>query len=157
MNVICALLGEHGVLKSEILWLLKAAPGLDDETLRSAALHLASAVESHAGHEDELLFVALEQCSRMPEGPVGAMRHEHRVIEDLIEQLREDGGPSAEPAQRTVQRLLDTLIHHFGHEEHVLFVLATRVLEPAALDTLGRRWAQRRSVESKSVDAPAVA
>ena len=44
-------------------------------------------------------------------------------------------------------RLIETVRHHFGHEEHALFPIASRILAPARLEELGSRWAERRGVE----------
>ena len=163
MNILSALLGEHAVLKQQIDHLERGTAGLSDERLRSAALLLAGAVESHATIEDELLFVPLEASGRMPAGPVAAMRREHEAIEALIAQVSEHGtvaagaAGAAAPLRPVVGRLAQTLLAHFGHEEHALFALAVRVLDAATLDELGARWAARRSVAVGSVRALASA
>jgi hemerythrin-like domain-containing protein len=156
MNIVDALLGEHGVLKHQIEALRLAAPQLSDIQLRAAVFHLAEAVESHAAIEDELLFTPLDEGDRVPAGPVAAMRHEHRTIEDLASQLLHPAatsGPAAPPL-RVVLRLLDTLLHHFAHEEHVLFPMARTVVDRETLEELGRRWAGRRAVELAPAGAP---
>jgi iron-sulfur cluster repair protein YtfE (RIC family) len=154
MDILFALLGEHGVLKHQMAALRLAAPGFTDEQLRAAALVLAEAVETHAAIEDELLFTALDGCAALPAGPLAAMREEHRRIEELLSRVLAPPGARApsgagapESRERSLLRLLETLLHHFAHEEHVLFPLAGRGLGAESREALGARWAQRRSVE----------
>ena len=149
MNIVHALLGEHGILKFQIDALRRAAKAGKGE-LRAAALALGEAVESHARLEDELLFEPLEAGGRMPAGPIGGMRAEHAQIEELISRIESPAGTGAEAGASVapiVARLCDTLLLHFTHEEHVLFVLAARFAGEAELEELGARWAERRSVE----------
>jgi len=154
MNLLPLLLGEHGPLRHLLRTLELAAPRLGDDELRAATLVVADAIESHAHLEDELLFDPLEESSRLPPGPVEAMRAEHRQIESLLGQLL---APAAEPGrldpQRTVLRLAETVRHHFDHEENVLFPLAAGALDGLRLEALGATWAGRRKVESKPLAA----
>jgi hemerythrin-like domain-containing protein len=152
MNIVAALLGEHGPLRHQLEVLRLSAPRLSGDTLRSAALSLAEAIESHAALEDELLFAPLEASGQMPAGPVAGMRAEHQQIENLLgELLAPDDTPGRGDPQRTVLRLVETVRHHFAHEENVLFVLAMRALDPQQLDSLGGRWAERRGVTVASL------
>ena len=148
MNIVFALLGEHGILKHEIAALRRDAPGLTGVELRAAARAFAAAAESHAHLEDELLFGPLESSGRMPRGPVPAMRAEHDEIEKLLARLLDPaaGDREVEVLRRTLTRLLSVLEDHFAHEENVLFVLASRILDPSALERLGDGWAERRAV-----------
>jgi len=147
MNLLFALLGEHGPLRHQLRTLALVAPRLGDAELRAASLALTEAIESHAKIEDELLFDPLAASGALPAGPVEAMRAEHRQIETLLGQLL---APADEPGrpdpQRTVLRLVETVKHHFDHEENVLFPLATRALSLACLAELGEAWAERRGV-----------
>ena len=158
MNIVAALLGEHGILIHQLQALRLRAPALADTQLEAAAFALAEAIQSHAALEDELLFDPLEASGAMPPGPVAAMRHEHRTIETLLGRLldRSGNGPTPESPQRTLLRLADTLSHHFAHEEHVLFPLASRALDASALDELGARWSVRRGVEIAGVPSSAL-
>ena len=148
MNLLSALLGEHGPLRRALDELRRAAPGLSDGELRAATSAFAAALESHAELEDELLFEALAADPRFPRGPVEAMRAEHERIDALFERLLAPGGaPGAGDPQRVVEPLVETIRHHFAHEENVLFPLALRLLDGARLEELGSAWAKRRKVE----------
>jgi hemerythrin-like domain-containing protein len=148
LNILCALLGEHGALLHQLEVLRLTAPKYSEEKLGAATFALAEAIENHAGLEDELLFEALVASGRMPTGPVEAMRSEHRAIESLLGQILAPAGEAGRPdPQRTVLRLVETVRHHFGHEEHALFPMASQILTSAQLEELGSRWAQRRGVE----------
>jgi hemerythrin-like domain-containing protein len=154
MNVIHALLGEHGALKHEIDTMRREAKHLAGRELSAALRGLAGAVESHARLEDELLFVPLEATGRMPAGPIATMRAEHDSIESLFGRLLDPSlvGRSPDEDRRMATRLAESLLEHFAHEENVLFVLAARMLDVPALERLGDVWAQRRAVR---VGAPA--
>lgn len=146
MNIVAALLGEHGPLLHQVAAFRQAAAGWSPNELRAAAQVLAEAIGSHATVEDELLFEPLATSGKLPSGPVEAMRAEHEQIEDLLAFLSsppEEGGPDR---QRAVQRLAETLRHHFAHEEHALFPMAVRFLDAARLEELGAAWAERRNV-----------
>ena len=147
MNILHALLGEHGPLRHQLSALRKAAPQLDDGQLRAAALSLAEAIETHAQLEDELLFVPLAASAAMPAGPVEAMRAEHQEIEALLGHLMALSGPAkAADPQRILLRLVETVRQHFSHEENVLFPLAASVLSGERLAELAVEWAKRREV-----------
>jgi hemerythrin-like domain-containing protein len=147
MNILYALLGEHGPLRHQLEALRLVAPGLDDDKLRATTLGLAEAIESHAELEDELLFDRLAASERMPPGPIEALRAEHRQIEILLGQvLAPAAAPGRPKPQHTVTRLVELLLHHFEHEEQVLFPIAATLLDGARLDELGAIWAERRGV-----------
>ena len=124
LNILCALLGEHGALLHQLEVLRLTAPKYSEEKLGAATFALAEAIENHAGLEDELLFEAL--------------------VGQILAPAGEAGRPDP---QRTVLRLVETVRHHFGHEEHALFPMASQILTSAQLEELGSRWAQRRGVE----------
>ncbi len=154
MNIVCALLGEHGSLRHQLEVLRLTAPQHSEEKLGAAVFALAEAIENHASLEDELLFEALVASGEMPAGPVEAMRSEHRTIESLLGQILAPAGQPGRPdPQRTVWRLLETVGHHFGHEEHALFPMAVQILAPARLEELGTQWAERRGVEIGAVQS----
>lgn len=153
MNIVAALLGEHGPLRHQLDVLRLAAPRLSGDALRSAVLSLAEAIESHAELEDELLFAALDESGQMPAGPVGGMRAEHdQIVELLGRLLASDDTPDRGDPRRVVLELAEAVRHHFAHEENVLFALANRVLAADKLDDLGRQWADRRRVVTAALD-----
>jgi hemerythrin-like domain-containing protein len=157
MNLLFALLGEHGPLRRQLDVLRLTAPRFGDDELRAAVFALAEAIESHAALEDELLFAPLLASGAVPSGPVEAMRAEHGRIETLLGQLLAPAGEPGRPdPQRTVLRLVETVRHHFAHEENVLFPIAARTLEPARLEALGAHWAELRGVELERL-APSLA
>ncbi|MEZ5314205.1 MAG: hemerythrin domain-containing protein [Thermoanaerobaculia bacterium] len=147
MDILAALRGEHGPLRHMLEVLRLAAPRFTPAELRVAALLTAEAIESHAGLEDELLFRALVDSGRLPPGPVETMRAEHSRIESLLGQLLAPEDTPGRPASdRTLALLVETVHHHFAHEEQVLFRMADEFLPAEILESLADRWAERRSV-----------
>lgn len=154
-----ALLGEHGVLYA---WLDEVEVSLREDLsaaeVGGLARRAAAVLGLHARLENELL---LDEVARRgaEEGPLAVMRREHDDIEALIEEavglVGEDRGgeadgdvPSAD-LDRAVDLLLEAVVvarEHFEKEEIAAFPLAERILDDAALETLGARWAERREV-----------
>jgi hemerythrin-like domain-containing protein len=81
----------------------------------------------------------------MPSGPVEVMRMEHNEIRPARPDPR-PGRPPGRPIRITVARLVETVRHHFDHEEQVLFRLAVKVLDAERLRELAQTWAERRGV-----------
>jgi hemerythrin-like domain-containing protein len=151
MNLLHALLGEHGPIRHQLDALRLAAPRLSDAELRIATLGLAEAIESHAHLEDALLFEPLARSGRMPMGPVEAMRSEHEEIERLLGEILAPAETAGRAdAQSTAARMIEIVRHHFSHEEQVLFPLAETVLDPQRLSDLAAEWAARRGVAVRS-------
>ena len=143
MKITDALYGEHGVLYSLFDHLDRSAAEWELADLLLAGRLLDSALLSHAGIEDELLFAALE--SRMPgPGPVAVMRAEHEEIDRFLAGLREAQDEST--ARRNLVHAVAVARDHFGKEEAVLFPLAEGLLGAEALERLGESWAARRGV-----------
>lgn len=151
MNILDALCGEHGTLRHQLEAYRLVAPRFGREELAAATFLLAEAIENHASLEDELVFETLARSPDMPRGPVEAMRSEHQQIDALLAQLVSPVGNGDESPQPTVQRLVETVRHHFGHEENALFPLARRLLPAAQLEELGARWARVRGVSVASL------
>jgi hemerythrin-like domain-containing protein len=98
----------------------------------------------HHGKEEQHLFPALVRQGMSSEsGPVAVMLAEHRQGRDLIAAMASaqaawaDGDQAAgarfSAAATAYQSLLDA---HIEKENNVLFVMADRLLDPAAQDTL---------------------
>lgn len=145
MTILHALLGEHGVLYAQFAYLeQRLDDGVPLPALREPAALLASALQSHANLEDELLFVALEPFLGVEAGPLAVMRAEHDEIEGTLQRI--SLATEAEEVERLLWSLLQVARDHFAKEEHVLFPLAEQFLEEETLARLGRQWAQRRGI-----------
>lgn len=147
MNVLDALVGEHGTLRHQLEAYRLVAPRYAGTELAAATFVLAEAIENHAALEDELLLEPLLGSGSVPRGSIEKIRAEHQMIERLLTRLLEPPPPGPDQSlQGTVQRLVETVRHHFGHEENTLFPLARRVLPLSHLEELGARWAAARGV-----------
>ena len=89
MNILDALLGEHGVLYAEIDYLEGAHPEATTVAAVQASLALlAAGVQSHSRLEDELLFVSLERHL----GGLGLTLHRTKVGDRYVaEKMRASG------------------------------------------------------------------
>jgi hypothetical protein len=144
MNIIDALLGEHGVFYAQFDYIEREVS--DDtpvEEIRAIATLLAAALGPHAQMEDDLLFrPALEAGAAG--GPMGVMMRDHEDIEASLEDARRAG--DAHDAWSFLLDAVHAAREHFGREEQIAFLLAEQALGEARLRELGARWADSRGV-----------
>jgi hemerythrin-like domain-containing protein len=152
MKVTKGLLGEHAVFGALFDHLERTVPAASTAAqVRDLGAMLASALSTHAGIEDELLFDALGAVMDAQLGPVAVMRMEHEQIEGGLQQL-----PSIDDvdmARRVLLQVVETARGHFAKEEQVLFPIAEQMLGESRLLDLGRRWSERRRVVETDVPA----
>ena len=147
MNIIPAFLGEHAVIYSLLDKIERKKKEWSPDETRLAVIVLASALESHAVLEEDLLFKELEPHLGLGHGPLGVMLAEHELIEATLARL---ALASAEEIVPLVEQLIKTTREHFDKEESVLFGLAEKWLTAEMLEELGSQWARRRSVDVSS-------
>ncbi len=145
MDIIDALLGEHGALYAALDGVERisgAATSLAE--VRAQASLLGAAVQGHSQLEDELLFTVLESRVASAEGVIKSMRRMHADIDDALARLRvlQDVGPARDLLLSVVAMARE----HFSAEEEFCFPLADQALAPDVLDRLGAAWAERRGV-----------
>jgi|Deesub1362A_J573_1020465.scaffolds.fasta_scaffold04198_2 iron-sulfur cluster repair protein YtfE (RIC family) len=144
MNILKALLGEHGVFYAQFAHLEQSLPQAQEAgVVKAQGALLAAGLASHAALENEVLFAMLE-ARQGKMGPVTVMRMEHQEIEALLQGVQE-----AEGLERARDGLLEALRlarEHFAKEEQVLFPMAANMLSPSELREAGDRWAERRKV-----------
>lgn len=144
MNLIDALLGEHGVFYALFTRLEESLSSTETMAeVRSATAVLTAGLLSHAKIENEVLFPALETHIG-PEGPLAVMRREHEELDGTLQEVA--GMERRDEAVTKVLHALQVARDHFAKEEQVLFPLARRTLGNALLADLGERWTQMRRV-----------
>jgi len=143
VNIVDALLGEHGALYVEMDRLEQALQDAPAHARALAAI-VGTAIERHSRLEDELLFRVLARQSTEAEGIVRSMQRMHGDIADALVQIRAlPDGPAARDLALNVTSLGR---EHFSFEEELCFPLADEVLPAAVLSRLGARWAERREI-----------
>jgi hemerythrin-like domain-containing protein len=143
VNLIDALLGEHGALYLEMDRLEQALQDSPAHARALAAL-VGTAIERHIRLEDELLFGVLARQSTEAEGVVRSMQRMHQDIIDTLAQIRAlPNGPHARDLALNATSLAR---EHFSAEEELCFPLADDVLSTQVLTELGARWAEHRGV-----------
>lgn len=143
MFITDALLGEHAVFHLLIQHIEQTLPAFD--SLPSIQHHIAAfafALETHAGLEDELLFIALEPHLGTRNRPLALMRMEHNQITDLLGRIK--SAASLVQGSAFALQMIQVTRGHFQKEEHVLFRMARQVLGEDELFILGAKWEQRR-------------
>lgn len=144
MNLVDALLGEHGVIRGMLLRLVREEHELSAPAVKYGLALLEEALASHSVIEDELLFDGLLTPKPGVAQVLASMRNEHAAIRSSLanlsrtrHQLRR--GPMASFAELVQE--------HFAVEERVLFPMAYSLLSPKELEVAGRQWAKRRGVQ----------
>lgn len=99
---------------------------------REAFAMFALAVQRHIGLEETLLFPLFEARTGVVDGPVAALRNEHRVIQDVVTAMTEALDRSDAPAFAESLRFLHAFVAvHESKEEHVLCPITDALLTPA--------------------------
>jgi hemerythrin-like domain-containing protein len=144
MLITHALLGEHGVFHFLLAHIEQSLPALDSTSaLQHRIAAFASALESHAAIEDDLLFNALEPHLGAQTGPLAVMRMEHDQIRDLLGRIESASG--LEQGRALAAQMIQVTRGHFQKEEQVLFRIARQFLGDDELAALGAQWAERRA------------
>lgn len=154
MDIIEALLGEHGALSAQFDYLEAAAPQLPLSALKAQADLLAAALQSHARLEDELLFTALEPALGAGSPALLGMRLMHEEIDRGLEACR--AAVDETEAQGDLLGVLGLARQHFLGEEQTLFPIARERISRETREALGAEWAARRSVAPTVTRAAAV-
>ncbi|MHB8731136.1 MAG: hemerythrin domain-containing protein [bacterium] len=144
MDIIDALLGEHGVLYAQFDYLEEAVPHLSVDALKAQTDVLAAGLQSHSGLEDELLFTSLEPILGAGSPELLGMRMMHEEIDRGLESCRAATGDAE--AQGNLLGVIGLARQHFLGEEQALFPVARARIPRAARDALGAEWAARRGV-----------
>lgn len=144
MDILQALLGEHGLFYAQFAFLETALTATEDvATLHQLGAMLDAALRTHAALENELLFTRLEERAG-PIPPVVVMRMEHDQIERNLDLLLQT--PEAAAARSLLLETIALAREHFAKEERVLFPMAANFLPPEEREALGEAWAVRRQV-----------
>jgi hemerythrin-like domain-containing protein len=94
----------------------------------------------HFALEEEALFPLLARHPQLAHGPVAVMESEHAEFRDRVRRLA-GALAAADPraAGAGAAAIVDFLHAHIAKEDHVLFPLALRTLEPAERDEVDAR------------------
>lgn len=138
MNADDVLIEDHNQLR-DLLRALRVTSTSDGQPRREILNDLVDVLSVHVQIEDELFYPAIAEVSTL----LGAAHAEHRQIDDqLAVVLRTD--TASNDFHTEVTMLADTLEHHAGEEEDLMFVQA-QALGAAKLAALGDRMQCRRA------------
>lgn len=144
MNIVEALLAEHGVLVALFDRLDRdLRDGQPVGEVREQAALLAAALVSHAHLEDEVLFARMAEAGAAAD-LLQTMEDEHTAIAAHL--VRAQGTLVAADAADELRAALLMARSHFALEERMLFPMAAALLSEQVLGELGAVWAERRGV-----------
>lgn len=144
MNLVDALLGEHGVIRGMLLRLLREQHEPGTPVAADGFALLEEALASHAVIEDELLFDGLLTLKPGVAQVLASMRGEHSAIRASLAGLSRT---RQEIRRGQIEDFVELVLEHFAVEERTLFPMAQGLLSPEELAAAGREWAKRRSVQ----------
>ena len=144
MNIVDALLGEHGMLYVQFDYIEPAVSRIEDLTvIKAAGRALAATVQSHLTLEDELLCARVISALKS-HPPVIGCEMSHDEIDRGFVQLWAAEDPTT--AQGNLLGILALARRHSFGQERVLFPLARRMLTSEVMRVLGAEWAKRRGI-----------
>lgn len=152
MDIIDALLGEHGVFYAqfdEIDRLLPHARSAED--VRQLARVVGGALLGHARIENTTLFDRLKH-SVGADGPVGLMYAEHDAIDRALATAAHVNDLSL--ARRALGDAISAARSHFEKEEQLVFPMGREVIGAKELEEMAFRWAERRTVAFARAPSP---
>jgi hemerythrin-like domain-containing protein/uncharacterized protein (DUF2249 family) len=105
-------------------------------------LRFVYGLHRHIRFEESVLFPEFERVTHMPsdQGPTAVMRLEHRMIEERLAQMKDAAERGVRPADGIRAELRGILEPHDEKEEHVLYPMLDRALEPRAADEIVYRF-----------------
>ncbi len=93
----------------------------------------------HFKMEEELLFPRFEEVSGQTVGPTEMMRHEHRQMRQLFEQMNQAvDAESADDYLGASETLLIMMQQHNAKEEQILYPMSEQVLAGEQDDLIGQ-------------------
>jgi hypothetical protein len=142
MNIIDALIGEHGTIDALCDYLEDELPRATTRPfLMAAGRVFAAALQSHLALEDELVCASVEHVrQRLAVGCEMA----HEEIDRALAQL--DRARTGEEAKSVLLGVIGFARRHSAGQEQWLFPEARRELSDYTLERQGARWAARRGV-----------
>lgn len=152
MNIIDALIGEHGLLYAQFDRIEAEAPRLGSlSLLRAEADVLVASLQAHLNLEDALLCAGMtSHVKRQP--PIVGCEISHEEIDAGLARFR-----AAEETTEAREHLLGIVAlarRHSGGQERSLFPMARRLLGETTLHALGAEWSARRGIAAESGTAP---
>ncbi|HJW08380.1 MAG TPA: hemerythrin domain-containing protein [Holophagaceae bacterium] len=110
--------------------------------VKEGATWLYHELKAHNEAEEEHLFPLMDPFFGGGHGPTQCMRDEHRLLWDLtlavLGDITDGKARNPQSSERICQQLISTLRSHVDKENKVLYPMAERILDAAALDRLGR-------------------
>lgn len=144
MNLVDALLGEHGVIRGILLRLVREQHELGAPAGTYGLSLLEEALASHAVLEDELLFDGLLTLKPGVAQVLASMQSEHSAIRASLAGLSRT---RHELRRGQIDAFAELVLEHFAVEERTLFPMAQSLLSPKELEAAGGQWAKRRGVQ----------
>ena len=140
MNIVQALLGEHGAIYPLLDRIETGISSGSIEELKFDVRMLQSTLVSHAALEETILRPAI--VGFLP--PAGGGPTDHDIIREALDRVV--SGCDDGEVRRVLAETLAFTRKHFRKEETQLFRIASRELSEETQNSLGQIWAAQRGV-----------
>jgi hemerythrin-like domain-containing protein len=141
MKITEILVAEHRIFLSVFDQIERALPGVTTLTeARMLARLVEGMLESHAGTETELAYLALDHVLQ-DKGQLDRLHEEHHEIDTNLHLVHLAGDVAR--ARLMLQTALGASRRHFAFEEHTVFPLIESALQSETLAGLAATWMQR--------------
>lgn len=141
MKITEILVAEHRIFLSVFDQIERALPGVTTLTeARMLARLVEGMLESHAGTETELAYLALDHVLQ-DKGQLDRLHEEHHEIDASLHLVHLAGDVAR--ARLMLQTALGASRRHFAFEEQSVFPLVESALQSETLAGLAATWMQR--------------
>jgi hemerythrin-like domain-containing protein len=141
MKITEILVAEHRIFLSVFDQIERALPGVTTLTeARMLARLVEGMLESHAGTETELAYLALDHVLQ-DKGQLDRLHEEHHEIDTSLHLVHLAGDVAR--ARLMLQTALGASRRHFAFEEQSVFPLIESALQSETLAGLAATWMQR--------------
>lgn len=141
MKITEALVVEHTIFLGVFDQIERALPHLTTLTeARTLAGIIEGLLESHAETETNLAYLALDHVLE-DRGQLDRLHADHQEIDDTLKAVHD--AKDCPQARHLLNSAIRASREHFRHEEHSVFPLLEKALQPATLAELAKAWTQR--------------
>lgn len=131
------LIHEHSLYEDLLANCQEAVEAEDWRSVDALFSKLITHLKRHMALEEEVLYPAYEAAAHAPQGPTGALRHEHdeivRLVTDMTRVIRTR---DSDHVFECLEHLENRMIKHHEKEEDIFLPMASLILNDQRADLL---------------------
>ncbi len=143
MKITDALVAEHAIFLGIFDEIERLLPSLATPAeVRTMAAMIERLLESHAAHESNLAYIALDHVLAH-NGELDRMHHEHAEVDSRLKKVQQSA--TCAEARSLLKASIAAAREHFRLEQNDVFPLLEKSLELETLQQLGRTWLSEKA------------